>query len=169
MKRITAYQSDDGRIFRTQKECREYESPRIIEKYTNVDFCKRVEVRRGNMIIDRYLTIPGWKLEGFEVVHPRRDTPIYGRPWGSHFEGFLSNIAIQSHDHFPTIEEWTESLEYFCRQWVLTGERAKTRIAEDYYDAIKNGMKRHYYELSTTENSATITLDGCKKFKLTKL
>ena len=169
MKRITAYQSDDGRIFRTQKECREYESPRIIEKCTNVDFCKRVEVRCRKLTIDRYLTIPGWKLEGFEVVHPRRDTPIYGRPWGGQFEGFLSNIAIQSHDHFPTTEEWYQSLEYFCRQWVFTGEGRKMRIAEDFDDAIRNGMKRHYFELNITEGSATVIFDGFKKYKLTKL
>lgn len=65
MKEITAYQSDDGRIFRTVEECSAYEAPRIIEKYTNVDFCKRVEVRRRLKVIDRYLTVPGWKLEGF--------------------------------------------------------------------------------------------------------
>jgi len=34
---------------------------RIIERRTNVDFCKRVEVWQGYRIIDRYLTISGWK------------------------------------------------------------------------------------------------------------
>lgn len=45
---------------------------RIIERRTNVDFCKRVEVWQGYRIIDRYLTIPGWKLEGFTAVNPGR-------------------------------------------------------------------------------------------------
>lgn len=52
---------------------------RIIERRTNVDFCKRVEVWQGYRIIDRYLTIPGWKLEGFTAVNPRTDTPIFGK------------------------------------------------------------------------------------------
>ncbi len=69
---------------------------RIIERRTNVDFCKRVEVWQGYRIIDRYLTIPGWKLEGFTAVNPRTDTPIFGKTWGNNYEGFLSNLAIQS-------------------------------------------------------------------------
>lgn len=175
MKEITAYQSDDGRIFRTVEECSAYEAPRIIEKYTNVDFCKRVEVRRRLKVIDRYLTVPGWKLEGFGGVHPRLDTPIFGFPWARNFDGFLSNIAIQNPNHFPTVEEWTKCLEYFCRQWVVTrfkkpGDRDPImRIAKDHDDAMKNGMRRHYFELSVAEYSVTVVFDGYKKFKLTKL
>ena len=71
---------------------------RIIERRTNVDFCKRVEVWQGYRIIDRYLTTPGWKLEGFTAVNPRTDTPIFGKTWGNNYEGFLSNLAIQSPD-----------------------------------------------------------------------
>lgn len=56
---------------------------RIIERRTNVNFCKRVEVRQGYRIIDRYLIIPGWKLEGFTAVNPRTDTPIFGKTWGN--------------------------------------------------------------------------------------
>lgn len=41
---------------------------RIIERRTNVDFCKRVEVWQGYRIIDRYLTIPGWKLDGHSYL-----------------------------------------------------------------------------------------------------
>lgn len=52
---------------------------RSIVRRTNVDFCKRVEVWQGYRIIDRYLTIPGWKLEGFTAVNPRTDTPIFGK------------------------------------------------------------------------------------------
>ena len=68
---------------------------RIIERRTNVDFCKRVEVRNyrsqyGYEVLDRYLTIPGWKLEGFTAVNPRTDTPIFGKIWGNNYEGFLS-------------------------------------------------------------------------------
>lgn len=65
---------------------------RIIERRTNVDFCKRVEVWQGYRIIDRYLTIPGWKLEGFTAVNPRTYTPIFGKTWGNNYEGFLSTL-----------------------------------------------------------------------------
>lgn len=153
---------------------------RIIERRTNVDFCKRVEVRNyrsqyGYEVLDRYLTIPGWKLEGFTAVNPRTDTPIFGFPWARNFDGFLSNIAIQNPNHFPTVEEWTKYLEYFCRQWVVTrfkkpGDRDPImRIAKDHDDAMKNGMRRHYFELSVAEYSVTVVFDGYKKFKLTKL
>lgn len=126
-------------------------------------------------MIDRYLTVPGWKLEGFGGVHPRLDTPIFGFPWARNFDDFLSNIAIQNPNHFPTVEEWTKYLEYFCRQWVVTrfkkpGDRDSImRIAKDHDDAMKNGMRRHYFELSVAEYSVTVVFDGYKKFKLTKL
>lgn len=34
---------------------------------------------------------------------------------------------------------------------------------------MKNGMLRHYFELSDAEYSVTVVFDGYKKFKLTKL
>lgn len=92
---------------------------RSIVRRTNVDFCKRVEVWQGYRIIDRYLTIPGWKLEGFTAVNPRTDTPIFGKTWGNNYEGFLSNLAIQSPDKFRPRSRgdgiWTTSAanEYF--------------------------------------------------------
>ncbi len=93
---------------------------RIIERRTNVDFCKRVEVRNyrsqyGYEVLDRYLTIPGWKLEGFTAVNPRTDTPIFGKTWGNNYEGFLSNLAIQSPDEFLPEIAWRRYLDYFCR------------------------------------------------------
>lgn len=92
---------------------------RSIVRRTNVDFCKRVEVWQGYRIIDRYLTIPGWKLEGFTAVNPRTDTPIFGKTWGNNYEGFLSNLAIQVRTSSRPISRgdgiWTTSAanEYF--------------------------------------------------------
>lgn len=105
---------------------------RIIERRTNVDFCKRVEVWQGYRIIDRYLTIPGWKLEGFTAVNPGTDTPIFGKTWGNNYEGFLSNLAIQSPDEFLPEIAWRRYLDYFCRQRIFPGPV----IAKDYEEAI---------------------------------
>lgn len=112
---------------------------RSIVRRTNVDFCKRVEVWQGYRIIDRYLTIPGWKLEGFTAVNPRTDTPIFGKTWGNNYEGFLSNLAIQSPDKFPPEE------------------------------AMQYGEVSHHYELSIEGHTATVTFDKYYTFKLTKL
>lgn len=138
---------------------------RIIERRTNVDFCKRVEVWQGYRIIDRYLTTPGWKLEGFTAVNPRTDTPIFGKTWGNNYEGFLSNLAIQSPDKFPPEIAWRRYLDYFCRQRILPGPV----IAKDYEEAMQYGEVSHYYELSIEGNTATVTFDKYYTFKLTKL
>lgn len=138
---------------------------RIIERRTNVDFCKRVEVWQGYRIIDRYLTTPGWKLEGFTAVNPRTDSPIFGKTWGNNYEGFLSNLAIQSPDKFPPEIAWRRYLDYFCRQRILPGPV----IAKDYEEAMQYGEVSHHYELSIEGNTATVTFDKYYTFKLTKL
>lgn len=128
---------------------------RSIVRRTNVDFCKRVEVWQGYRIIDRYLTIPGWKLEGFTAVNPRTDTPIFGKTWGNNYEGFLSNLAIQSPDKFPPEIAWRRYLDYFCRQRILPGPV----IAKDYEEAMQYGEVSHHYELSIEGHTATVTFD----------
>lgn len=146
---------------------------RIVERRTNVDFCKRVEVRDylsrgGYKTLDRYLTIPGWKLEGFTAVNPRTNDPIFGKIWTNNFEGFLSNIAIQCPDAFPPEIAWRRYLDYFCRQRiVLYGQICK--IAEDYEEAMQYGKVSHHYELNIEGNTATVTFDKYYTFKLTKL
>lgn len=136
---------------------------RSIVRRTNVDFCKRVEVWQGYRIIDRYLTIPGWKLEGFTAVNPRTDTPIFGKTWGNNYEGFLSNLAIQSPDKFPPEIAWRRYLDYFCRQRILPGPV----IAKDYEEAMQYGEVSHHYELSIEGHTATVTFDKYYTFKLT--
>lgn len=161
---------------------------RIIERRTNVDFCKRVEVRNyrsqyGYEVLDRYLTIPGWKLEGFTAVNPRTDTPIFGKTWGDNYEGFLSNLAIQSPDEFLPEIAWRRYLDYFCRQRIILGYRDGEqhpiygtvplvpiwKIAEDYEEAMQRGHVSHHYELSIEGHTATVTFDKYYTFKLTKL
>ena len=77
---------------------------RIIERRTNVDFCKRVEVWQGYRIIDRYLTISGWKT----------DTPIFGKT-RVFFRTLPSKVRISSRPRSRGDGIWTTSAanEYF--------------------------------------------------------
>lgn len=98
-------------------------------------------------------------------MNPRTDTPIFGKTWGNNYEGFLSNLAIQSPDKFPPEIAWRRYLDYFCRQRILPGPV----IAKDYEEAMQYGEVSHHYELSIEGHTATVTFDKYYTFKLTKL
>lgn len=101
---------------------------RIIERRTNVDFCKRVEVWQGYRIIDRYLT----------AVNPRTDTPIFGK----------------TRVFFRTLPSKVRYLDYFCRQRILPGPV----IAKDYEEAMQYGEVSHHTATVTFDKYHTFKL-----------
>ena len=102
-------------------------------------------------IIDRYLTIPGWKLEGFTAVNPKTDTPkLRGIPFEPRYP---EPGRVPARDCVAAV----------------SGLLPGPVIAKDYEEAMQYGEVSHHYELSIEGNTATVTFDKYYTFKLTKL